>query len=47
MMNDTKISKDGTILLVIIILLCALVVGSTIYGFIRLGQANYQKEFRK
>jgi uncharacterized protein HemX len=46
-MNETKISKEGTILLAILILLCALVIGSTLYGFIELGKRQYQKEFRK
>jgi hypothetical protein len=46
-MNETKISKEGTILLAILILLCALVIGSTLYGFIELGKKQYQKEFRK
>jgi hypothetical protein len=46
-MNETKISKEGTILLAILILLCALVIGSTLYGFIELGKRQYQNEFRK
>lgn len=46
-MNETKISKEVTILLVILALLCALVIGSTIYGFIELGKREYQKEFRR
>lgn len=47
MINETKITKEGMILLVILSLLCALVIGSTFYGLIELGKREYQKEFRK
>jgi CHASE3 domain sensor protein len=47
MMNETKISKEGTILLAILILLCALVIGSTLYGLIELSRREHQKEFRR
>jgi CHASE3 domain sensor protein len=47
MMNETKITKEGAILLAILMLLCALVMGSTLYGFIELSKRQYQKEFRK
>jgi hypothetical protein len=47
MITENKITREGTIILVILSLLCALVIGSTIYGLIELGKREYQKEFRK
>jgi hypothetical protein len=47
MITSQKITKEGSILLVILILLCALVIGSTLYGFIELSRREHQKEFRR
>jgi hypothetical protein len=47
MITENKITKEGTILLAILIVLCALVIGSTLYGFIELSRREHQKEFRR
>jgi len=47
MITEQKITKEGSIILGFLILLCALIIGSTIYGFIELGKRQYQKEFRR